>query len=166
MITVVAIFIVLMQVNIVQAGTAIKYAIVDDKAFKVQNTKGFTGIDWNAINRNIYAGFSCAMRQYQSALVLDAAAPMRPRCARCQSTSTRTSSSGRCLLASYNAFRMPLPPSSCSRYRATMQMRCFALAIFPATSPGSRRERKRNRHHQLIEKSWVVGQGVVDVYYA
>ena len=55
MITVVAIFIVLMQVNIVQAGTAIKYAIVDDKAFKVQNTKGFTGIDWNAINRNIYA---------------------------------------------------------------------------------------------------------------
>ena len=55
MITVVAIFIVLMQVNIVQAGTAIKYAIVDDKAFKVQNTKGFTSIDWNAINRNIYA---------------------------------------------------------------------------------------------------------------
>ena len=57
MITVVAIFIVLMQVNIVQAGTAIKYAIVDDKAFKVQNTKGFTGIDWNAINRNIYPRF-------------------------------------------------------------------------------------------------------------
>src|SRR5699024_12663177 len=55
MITVVAIFIVLMQVNIVQAGTAIKYAIVDDKAFKVQNTKGFTSIYWNAINRNIYA---------------------------------------------------------------------------------------------------------------
>ena len=55
MITVVAIFIVLMQVNIVQAGTAIKYAIVDDKAFKVQNTKGFTSIDWNAINRNFYS---------------------------------------------------------------------------------------------------------------
>ena len=48
------------------------------------------------------------------------------------------------------------------------QCKCAASRwlFFPAASPGSRRERKRNRHHQLIEKSWVVGQGVVDVYYA
>lgn len=166
MITVVAIFIVLMQVNIVQAGTAIKYAIVDDKAFKVQNTKGFTGIDWNAINRNIYA------RIFLRHAAVPVSVSVRCRSANASTLCTMPVDQHphiqfRTLpLASYNALRMPLPPSSCSRYRATMQMRCFALAIFPAASPGSRRERKRNRHHQLIEKSWVVGQGVVDVYYA
>src|SRR5690606_15677828 len=37
---------------------------------------------------------------------------------------------------------------------------------FPEASPENERERNRTLHHQLTEKSSVVEQGVVDVYYA
>lgn len=47
-----------------------------------------------------------------------------------------------------------------------MQMRRVALAIFPEAFPENEREHKRTLHHQLTEKSSVVEQGVVDVYYA
>ena len=47
-----------------------------------------------------------------------------------------------------------------------MQMRRVALAIFSRSVSRNERERKRTLHHQLTEKSSVVEQGVVDVYYA
>ena len=44
-----------MQINIVDAGTAVKHAVINDKAFKVQNAERFAGIDGHAVNRDVYA---------------------------------------------------------------------------------------------------------------
>ena len=53
LITVIAIFIMLMQVNIVQTGPAVQDAVINDKAFEMQDAKRFTGVNRNAIDRNI-----------------------------------------------------------------------------------------------------------------
>ncbi len=97
------------------------------------------------------------MRQYQSALVLDAAAP----CVHVVHDASRPAPAHPVPDAPFsliqrvqNAFATVILFEN----RATMQMRCFALAIFSSSVSGSRRERKRNRHHQLIEKSWVLGK--------
>ncbi len=56
LVTVVAILFMLMQVDIVQAGTAVKYGIVNDEAFIVQHAQRFTGIHRHAINGDINPG--------------------------------------------------------------------------------------------------------------
>ena len=43
----------LMQINIIQAGPAIQDAVIDDKAFKMQDAKRFSGVNRNTVDRNI-----------------------------------------------------------------------------------------------------------------
>lgn len=45
----------LMQIDVVQAGTAVKDAIINDKAFKMQYAKRFTRVNRHAVDRNIDA---------------------------------------------------------------------------------------------------------------
>ena len=52
LIAIVAVFIMLMQVNIVQAGAAVEQRIVNNKAFEMQYAQCFAGIDRDAVNRN------------------------------------------------------------------------------------------------------------------
>lgn len=79
MVAIVTVFIELMEIHIIQAGTAIKDAVINDKSFKMKNAKRFTGIHRYAIHRDINTRIFWAVRQYQSALVFEAAAPIRPR---------------------------------------------------------------------------------------
>ena len=53
LVAVVAILIVLMQVNIIQTGAAVENAVINDKTFEVEDAERFPGIDRNAINRDI-----------------------------------------------------------------------------------------------------------------
>lgn len=46
----------LMEIDIVQAGTAVQDAIINDKAFKMQYAKRFSRINRYAVNRDINAG--------------------------------------------------------------------------------------------------------------
>lgn len=50
LVAIVAIFIVLMQVNIVKTGTGIENRVINDRTFQVKNTQRFTGIHRNAVN--------------------------------------------------------------------------------------------------------------------
>jgi hypothetical protein len=56
LIAVVAILIMLMQINIIQAGAAVEDAVIDNKTFEMENAERFPGIDRHAINRDIDAG--------------------------------------------------------------------------------------------------------------
>jgi hypothetical protein len=51
-----------------------QHAVINNEAFKMQYAECFTGIHRHAINRTSTPKFSFAVRQYRSALVLDAAA--------------------------------------------------------------------------------------------
>ena len=53
MVAIVAVFIELMEIHIIQAGAAIKDAVINDKSFKMKNAKRFTGIHRYAIHRDI-----------------------------------------------------------------------------------------------------------------
>ena len=53
LIAIIAILIMLMQINIIQAGAAIKDTVINDKSFKMKNAKRFTGIHRYAIHRDI-----------------------------------------------------------------------------------------------------------------
>lgn len=79
LIAIIAILIMLMQINIIQAGAAVEDAVINNKAFEMENAERLPGVNRHAVNGDIYPGFSLAIRQYQSALVLEAAAPIRPR---------------------------------------------------------------------------------------
>ncbi|MNP14957.1 hypothetical protein D3C76_1072960 [compost metagenome] len=52
-ITVVAIFIELVQVNVIEAGTAVQYTVINDETFEMQNTKRFTCVYGHSVNTNI-----------------------------------------------------------------------------------------------------------------
>ncbi|MNT25396.1 hypothetical protein D3C72_1609130 [compost metagenome] len=54
-ITIITIFIELMQINVIKAGAAIKDTVINDEAFKMQNTKRFTSIDGDAVDTHVYA---------------------------------------------------------------------------------------------------------------
>jgi hypothetical protein len=54
-VAVVAIFIELMKVDIIQACAAVQDAVINDEPFKMKDTECFTGINGYAINRDIDA---------------------------------------------------------------------------------------------------------------
>ena len=56
LVAVITIFIVLMQVNVIQTGAAVEHAVINDKAFEMENAERFPGIDRNAINRDVDTG--------------------------------------------------------------------------------------------------------------
>src|SRR5690606_34482450 len=55
LVTVITVFIVLMQVNIIQTGAPVKHAVINNEAFIVEYAKRFTGINRYAVNRYLDA---------------------------------------------------------------------------------------------------------------
>ena len=55
MVAVVAVFIELMKVNIIQTCAAVQHAVINDEALEMENAERFTGINRDAINRYIDA---------------------------------------------------------------------------------------------------------------
>lgn len=55
LIAVIAILIVLMKINIIQAGAAVEHTVINDETFKMQYAEGFAGIHRHAVNRDINA---------------------------------------------------------------------------------------------------------------
>ena len=55
MVAVVAIFIELMKVAIIEAGAAVKHAVINDEPLEMKNAERFTGIHRDAINRHVNA---------------------------------------------------------------------------------------------------------------
>ena len=51
MVAVIAIFIVLVQIHVVQARAAVEHAIIDDKAFEMQHAQRLAGIHRHAVDR-------------------------------------------------------------------------------------------------------------------
>ena len=56
MVAVIAIFIELMKVDIIEAGAAVKHAVINDEPLEMKNAERFTGIHRDAINRHVNAG--------------------------------------------------------------------------------------------------------------
>ena len=55
MVAVIAIFIELMKVDIIEAGAAVKHAVINDEPLEMKNAERFTGIHRDAINRHVNA---------------------------------------------------------------------------------------------------------------
>ncbi|MNZ83776.1 hypothetical protein D3C78_1025130 [compost metagenome] len=52
LVAIVTVFFMLMQVNVIDTGTAVNHGIVDNKTFQVQHAQGFTGVDRHAVYRH------------------------------------------------------------------------------------------------------------------
>lgn len=53
-VAIITIFIKLVQINIINAGAAVKDTVINDEPFEMQNTKRFTRIDRYAVDTHIY----------------------------------------------------------------------------------------------------------------
>ena len=54
LIAVITVLVVLMQMNIVQAGAAVEDAVIDNKAFEMENAERLPGINRHAVNGDIH----------------------------------------------------------------------------------------------------------------
>lgn len=61
LIAIIAILIMLMQINIIQAGAAVEDAVINNKAFEMENAERLPGVNRHAVNGDIYR-FSLAIR--------------------------------------------------------------------------------------------------------
>ncbi len=55
LIAIIAVLIMLMQINIVQAGAAVEDAVIDNKAFEMENAERLPGVNRHAVNGDLYA---------------------------------------------------------------------------------------------------------------